>query len=146
MVEQAILPEARLLIQNISEYFVHSESGKALLAKAGGKIEEVSIFNPNTHVHCCELRPSYSIRFLYYVGHASEENAEAVNLELSEMFPDTDFSYLHCSSIKVEECELLSSPSQEEWDELMEEHEKYEQAENAWLEKQVEHYRCNCPY
>jgi len=67
-----------------------------------GKIYTVYIYNPNKHVHCCELTPSYE---LYFVGYdycpkenLSEKEIENLddNIRTSETEP---VSYYHVHDI-----------------------------------------------
>lgn len=74
-----------------------------------GKIEAVFAYECDKCTYCCELAPSYFLRFLYFVAENTDENIHDVLLENS--FGDHD-CYMWCLDVcdLVELCRYLDDP------------------------------------
>jgi hypothetical protein len=99
--------DVRAAALDITEYVVFDDNEKYYI----DKVYLVYMYDKNTVTYCCELRPSYDLRFVYVTavltaaGHALDaEKKEA----LYEKFEDTaDLqdadTYMHCSGLDARE-------------------------------------------
>lgn len=146
MTETAILPELRLFVRDVSRYCT-----KELLDLCGGKVEEVSIFDANRHVHCAELTPSYEMHYLYTVAGVypdDEIQRDKVDAAVTEASNETDsVSYFHVRSVNLDKCRVLDAVTAEEWQALVEFHDGNEEdAYQEWIDSRIEYYNCNHAY
>ena len=146
-----VLPELRLWVRDETHLYQETDQGKELLARAGGKIEAVFIFDAALHVHCCELTPSFEMNYLYSVTKASpddDEAREALYSDLDEANLETErVQYFHVRGIDLDKCQILNAVTAEEWNKLVEEHDgDRDAAYEEWREKQIEYYNCNHAY
>lgn len=110
-----------------------------LVARSGGTIYGMYLFDNNRHVHCCEITPSYEMEFLESVPKSRpEDECLADRLDMDVMEGDTDrgeVSYFHVHNIDLAKCIDAWAMTADEWQTLLDDADgDTEQAYEAALE------------
>lgn len=75
----------------------------------GGKIIVTYIYDSETHTHCCELTPSYEMRYAGFdldLPNLSDEDREKIDEEvIGNMRYDSDH-YRHCHRVSGKDCSI----------------------------------------
>lgn len=139
-----VKPSLRLFVRDESKGCTED-----FLKRCGGKLFGVYIFDENLHVHCAEVTPSFEMEFLYFEPARFPEddsNRDELHDELAECgYGMPGPCYVHVfSGERLKKCKKLRKISDEDWQELVDEH--GEEAHRKYMEKEIEHYNANTPY
>jgi hypothetical protein len=149
MTETQIIPEWYTYRRDVSDGYTHSEEGRALLERCGGKIYEIYVFDFRRHVCCCEITPSYELWYVESIPGGEEPEGE-YDQDLDEVLRDANRDnepviYIHTRDIdeKGDGCKALEHPV-EWWNDLVEDND--DDTEAAYLkavDDVVEAYNAN---
>ena len=76
--------------------------GEEFVARCGGKVFQVYLFDANEVTYCCEVTPSYALYPIAVVAGEYPESDEAQQVlfeELLEAGHGAEMAYMHCSMI-----------------------------------------------
>lgn len=108
-----VRPHAMLLIKDETRYWLDDD----LIARCGGKIYGVYLFNERQVTYCCEITPSYELEFLESIPHSTaysrlpvgatereEYDAQVEDDETRSKLQDADVDtdrwiYIHCGDL-----------------------------------------------
>lgn len=88
---------------DVSQYYLDSEEGRALLERCGGKIYESGFFNDAVNTHICSLTPSVYVEVLELVPERYPDEEPARNdlwEELNNLHTIDDSGYYDRSDIE----------------------------------------------
>ena len=98
--------------------------GEEFVARCGGKVHQVYLFDANEVTYCCSLTPSYGLIPVEVVAEKypeGEATREALFDELTTAMEGAEFAYMDCSTIdrlsdenKVEQVGLENDASEDE--------------------------------
>lgn len=93
-----ILPSWNAVRIDVSQYV-----DPAFLARCGGKLYQVCLFDASQHTFCCEITPSYWMLPIDLVPETypdDEQESDALSTDLLLEICHMDAFYMHCSAVE----------------------------------------------